>query len=183
MQEASSSQCSPPQPPRVSGSPPCFRRPRAPQFSLFRPIWVVFWGAAWTTMGTQELMLNTRWKVFWGDSSHRWDLMFSVVKPSVIQLRGNQMAPSPLCSASPWPLRAPGQPPQDVRSPQTVVVAVGTRVSGAEARASLVLALASHALSTSQRRFAELTDEAAKYAFPSGRFEPRTLEEALMSGR
>ncbi|ONM06840.1 Heme-binding-like protein chloroplastic [Zea mays] len=91
------------------------------------------------------------------------------------------MAPSPLCSASPWPLRAPGQPPQDVRSPQTVVVAVGTRVSGAEARASLVLALASHALSTSQRRFAELTDEAAKYAFPSGRFEPRTLEEALMS--
>ncbi|KAL5663201.1 hypothetical protein ACJX0J_023309, partial [Zea mays] len=52
------------------------------------------------------------------------------------------------------------QPPRDVRSPRTVVVAAGTRVSGAEARTSLVLALASHALSASQRRFAELADEA-----------------------
>jgi hypothetical protein len=93
------------------------------------------------------------------------------------------MATSPLCSASPRPLRAPGQPPRDARPRRTVVVAAGTRVSGAEARASLVLALASHALSASQRRFAELADETAKYAFPSGRFEPRTLEEALMSGR
>jgi hypothetical protein len=44
--------------------------------------------AAWTAMGTQALMLNTRWKVFRGDSTRRRDLMFSVVKPSVIQLRG-----------------------------------------------------------------------------------------------
>ena len=92
------------------------------------------------------------------------------------------MAPSPLCSASPRLLRAPGQRPRDVRPPRTVVVAAGTRVSGAEARASLVLALASQALSASQRRFADLAGEAAKYAFPSRRFEPRTLEEALMSG-
>jgi hypothetical protein len=183
VQEASSSQCSPPQPPRVSGFPLCFKRPRAPQFSSFRPIRVVFWGAAWTTMGTQALMLNTRWKVFRGDSSRQRDLMFSIVKPSMIQLRGNQMATSPLCSASPRLLRALGQPPRDVHSPRTVVVAAGTRVSRVEARASLVLALASHALSASQRRFAEHTDEASKYAFPSGRFEPRTLEEALMSGR
>lgn len=62
-------------------------------------------------------------------------------------------------------------------------MAAGTRVSGAEARASLVLALASQALSASQRRFADLAVESAKYAFPSRRFEPRTLEEALMSGR
>ncbi|KAG0533261.1 hypothetical protein BDA96_04G177700 [Sorghum bicolor] len=91
--------------------------------------------------------------------------------------------PPPLCSASPRPLRAPGQPPRDdVRPPpRTVVVAAGTRVSGAEARASLVLALASQALSASQRRFADLAVESAKYAFPSRRFEPRTLEEALMS--
>jgi hypothetical protein len=101
----------------------------------------------------------------------------------VIQLWGNQMVSSPLCSASPRALRALGQPPRDVRSPRTVVVAARTRVSGAEARASLVLALASHALSASQRRFAELADEAVKYAFPSGHFEPRTLEEALMSGQ
>ncbi|ONM02783.1 Heme-binding-like protein chloroplastic [Zea mays] len=132
-------------------------------------------------MGTQALMLNTRWKVFRGDSSRQRDLMFSIVKPSMIQLRGNQMATSPLCSASPRLLRALGQPPRDVHSPRTVVVAAGTRVSRVEARASLVLALASHALSASQRRFAEHTDEASKYAFPSGRFEPRTLEEALMS--
>ncbi|CAD6244449.1 unnamed protein product [Miscanthus lutarioriparius] len=95
------------------------------------------------------------------------------------------MAPSPLCSASPRPLRAPGQPPRGIRPPRTVVVAadtrVLTRVSGAEARASLLLALASQALSASQRRFADLAGEAAKYAFPSRRFEPRTLEEALMS--
>ncbi|XP_066318529.1 heme-binding-like protein At3g10130, chloroplastic [Miscanthus floridulus] len=91
------------------------------------------------------------------------------------------MAPSPLCSASQRPLRAPGQRTRDVRPQRTVVVAAGTRVSGAEARASLVLALASQALSASQRRFADLAGEAAKYAFPSRRFEPRTLEEALMS--
>ena len=34
-------------------------------------------------------MLNTRWKVFRGDSTRRRDLMFTVVKPSVIQLRGS----------------------------------------------------------------------------------------------
>ncbi|KAF8686656.1 hypothetical protein HU200_043485 [Digitaria exilis] len=60
-------------------------------------------------------------------------------------------------------------------------MAAGARTSGAEARASLVLALASQALAASQRRAADLAVEAAKYAFPSRRFEPRTLEEALMS--
>jgi len=40
-------------------------------------------------LGTQALMLNTRWKVFRGDSTRRRDLMFTVVKPSVIQLRGS----------------------------------------------------------------------------------------------
>ncbi|CAL4969019.1 unnamed protein product [Urochloa decumbens] len=87
-----------------------------------------------------------------------------------------QMAP--LCSASPRPLEAPGQPRRRVtRPPRTVAVAA----SGAEARVSLVLALASQALAASQRRAADLAAEAAKYAFPSRRFEPRTLEEALMS--
>ncbi|RLN39859.1 protein LURP-one-related 15-like [Panicum miliaceum] len=33
-------------------------------------------------------MLSTRWKVFRGDSTSRRDLLFTVVKPSVIQLRG-----------------------------------------------------------------------------------------------
>jgi hypothetical protein len=46
-----------------------------------------------------------------------------------------------------------------------------------------VLALASQAFAASQRRAADLAAEAAKYAFPSRRFEPRTLEEALMSGQ
>ncbi|KAK3158096.1 hypothetical protein QOZ80_2AG0132860 [Eleusine coracana subsp. coracana] len=67
------------------------------------------------------------------------------------------------------------------RPSRMVVVAAGVRVSGAEARASLVLALASQALATSQRRAADLAAETVKYAFPSRRFEPRTLEEALMS--
>uniref|UniRef100_A0A804RMT3 Protein LURP-one-related 15 n=1 Tax=Zea mays TaxID=4577 RepID=A0A804RMT3_MAIZE len=40
------------------------------------------------TVQESALMLNTRWKVFRGDSTRRRDLMFSVVKPSVIQLRG-----------------------------------------------------------------------------------------------
>ncbi|XP_062219217.1 heme-binding-like protein At3g10130, chloroplastic [Phragmites australis] len=85
-----------------------------------------------------------------------------------------------LCSAPARPtgatLRARGR-----RHARTVVVASGARVSGAEARASLVLALASQALVASQRRAADLAAEAAKYAFPSRRFEARTLEEALMS--
>lgn len=34
-------------------------------------------------------MLSTRWKVFRGDSTRRRDLLFTVVKPSVIQLRGS----------------------------------------------------------------------------------------------
>ncbi|CAN6238311.1 unnamed protein product [Urochloa humidicola] len=85
---------------------------------------------------------------------------------------------APLCSASTRPLGAPGQPRRrGARPPRTVAVAA----SGAEARASLVLALASQALAASQRRAADLAAEAAKYAFPSSRFEPRTLEEALMS--
>lgn len=75
-------------------------------------------------------------------------------------------------------LRARGRRPS-----RMVVVAAGARVSGAEARASLVLALASQALATSQRRAADLVAETVKYAFPSSRFEPRTLEEALMSGQ
>ncbi|KAJ1279386.1 hypothetical protein BS78_04G152100 [Paspalum vaginatum] len=93
------------------------------------------------------------------------------------------MAPLLLCSASPRLLRTPGQAPapRSARPPRTVVVAAGARLSGAEARASLVFALASQALSASQRRAADLAAEAAKYAFPSRRFEPRTLEEALMS--
>jgi hypothetical protein len=33
-------------------------------------------------------LLSTRWKVFRGDSTSRRDLLFTVVKPSVIQLRG-----------------------------------------------------------------------------------------------
>ena len=82
---------------------------------------------------------------------------------------------APLCSASPRPLEAPGQPRLGARPPRTV--------AAAEARASLVLALASQALAASQRRAADLAAEAAKYAFPSRRFEPRTLEEALMSGQ
>ena len=93
----------------------------------------------------------------------------------------NQMAP--LCSASPRPLEAPGQPRRGARPPRTVAAAAGARASGAEARASLVLALASQALAASQRRAADLAVEAAKYAFPSRRFEPRTLEEALMTGQ
>ncbi|OEL25766.1 Heme-binding-like protein [Dichanthelium oligosanthes] len=88
---------------------------------------------------------------------------------------------APLCSASPRPLEAPGRPPRGARPPRTVVVAAGARASGAEARVSLVLALATQALAASQRRAADLATEAAKYAFPSRRFEPRTLEEALMS--
>jgi hypothetical protein len=92
---------------------------------------------------------------------------------------------APLCSASPRPLEAPGQPRRGgaARLPRTVAVAAGARTSGAEARASLVLALASQAFAASQRRAADLAAEAAKYAFPSRRFEPRTLEEALMSGQ
>ncbi|XP_066347831.1 protein LURP-one-related 15-like [Miscanthus floridulus] len=41
------------------------------------------------TIQESALMLNTRWKVFWGDSTRRRDLMFTVVKPTVIQLRGS----------------------------------------------------------------------------------------------
>ncbi|EER90648.1 hypothetical protein BDA96_01G040400 [Sorghum bicolor] len=41
------------------------------------------------TVQESALMLNTRWKVFRGDSTRRRDLMFTVVKPSVIQLRGS----------------------------------------------------------------------------------------------
>jgi len=90
---------------------------------------------------------------------------------------------APLCSASPRPLEAPGQLRRGARPPRTVAVAAGARASGAEARASLVLALASQALAASQRRAGDLAAEAAKYAFPSRRFEPRTLEEALMTGQ
>ncbi|KAL6899154.1 hypothetical protein ACP4OV_005812 [Aristida adscensionis] len=91
---------------------------------------------------------------------------------------------APLCSAPPLParaaLRARGRPPRGLgrRPARSVVVAAA---GGAEARASLVLALATQALAASQRRAADLAAEAAKYAFPSRRFEPRTLEEALMS--
>ena len=46
-----------------------------------------------------------------------------------------------------------------------------------------MLALVSQALAASQRRAVDLVTEAAKYALPSGRFEPRNLEEALMSGQ
>ena len=86
------------------------------------------------------------------------------------------------CSSSSFarvrPPRA-AQRPRGSRPALTVVAAA----SGAEARASLVLALASQALAASQRGAVDLVTEAAKYALPSGRFEPRTLEEALMSGQ
>ena len=92
----------------------------------------------------------------------------------------NQMA-FPCSSSStvrpPRAVRARGQRPRGSR-PTLTVVASG----GAEARASLVLALASQAFAASQRSAVELVTEATKYAFPSSRFEPRTLEEALMSG-
>uniref|UniRef100_A0A0E0K0N0 SOUL heme-binding protein n=1 Tax=Oryza punctata TaxID=4537 RepID=A0A0E0K0N0_ORYPU len=79
-----------------------------------------------------------------------------------------------LCSASARPPLAAGA---RGRRPARVTA----RFSGAEARTSLVLALATQALAASQRRAAELSTEAVKYAFPPRRFEPRTLEEALMS--
>uniref|UniRef100_A0ACD5ZGG9 Uncharacterized protein n=1 Tax=Avena sativa TaxID=4498 RepID=A0ACD5ZGG9_AVESA len=90
------------------------------------------------------------------------------------------------CSSTvrpPRAVRARGQRPRGFRPALTTAVAAGNgiRASGAEARASLVLALASQALAASQRRAVDLVTEAAKYAFPSSRFEPRTLEEALMS--
>ncbi|KAK3154258.1 hypothetical protein QOZ80_2BG0188250 [Eleusine coracana subsp. coracana] len=85
-----------------------------------------------------------------------------------------------LCSTPARPPRA-NLGTRSRRPARMVVVAAGARVSGAEARASLVLALASQALATSQRRAADLAAETVKYAFPSRRFEPRTLEEALMS--
>uniref|UniRef100_K3YV57 SOUL heme-binding protein n=1 Tax=Setaria italica TaxID=4555 RepID=K3YV57_SETIT len=70
---------------------------------------------------------------------------------------------APLCYASPRPLEAPGQPRRrGARPPRTVAVAAGARTNGAEARASLVLALISQALAASQRRAADLAAEAAK---------------------
>lgn len=39
------------------------------------------------TVQESALLMNTRWKVFRGDSTSRRDLLFTVVKPSVIQLR------------------------------------------------------------------------------------------------
>ncbi|KAL8141042.1 hypothetical protein V2J09_007063 [Rumex salicifolius] len=53
-------------------------------------------------------------------------------------------------------------------------------MSAFEARVSLVLALASHSASASQRLLADLVTETAKYVFPR-KFETRNLEEALMS--
>ncbi|CAL4928037.1 unnamed protein product [Urochloa decumbens] len=41
------------------------------------------------TVQESALMLSTRWKAFRGDSTSRRDLLFTVVKPSVIQLRGH----------------------------------------------------------------------------------------------
>lgn len=122
-------------------------------------------------------------------ASHRKNLRAdAATQPQDTTTRGhraetNQMAL--LCSATARPpraFRARGEPPRG-RRPARTVVAAGARISGAEARASLVLALASQALAASQRRAADLAAEAAKYAFPSRRFEPRTLEEALMSGQ
>ncbi|KAM3188846.1 hypothetical protein ACQJBY_067663 [Aegilops geniculata] len=87
----------------------------------------------------------------------------------------------PAVRPPPRAVRARAERPRG-RRPALTVVAAGTRTSsGAEARGSLVLALASQALAASQRRAVDLVTEAAKYALPSGRFEPRTLEEALMS--
>lgn len=39
------------------------------------------------TVQESALVMNTRWKVYRGDSTSRRDLLFTVVKPSVIQLR------------------------------------------------------------------------------------------------
>ncbi|KAG8059065.1 hypothetical protein GUJ93_ZPchr0002g24451 [Zizania palustris] len=84
-----------------------------------------------------------------------------------------------MCSASPRPPRAIGA---RGRRPARTAVAADARATGAaEARASLVLALAAQALAASQQRAADLITEAVKYAFPSRRFEARSLEEALMS--
>ncbi|KQJ99733.1 heme-binding-like protein At3g10130, chloroplastic [Brachypodium distachyon] len=89
-----------------------------------------------------------------------------------------------------FPCSAPVRPPRALRArggrplgrgPALTVVAAVTRVSGSEVRAKLVLALASQALAASQRRAVDLVTEATKYALPSSRFDPRTLEEALMS--
>lgn len=83
----------------------------------------------------------------------------------------------PAVRPPPRAVRARGERPRGLRP----VVAAGTRTSGAEARGSLVLALVSQAIAASQRRALDLVTEAAKYALSSSRFEPRTLEEALMS--
>ncbi|PON42412.1 SOUL heme-binding protein [Parasponia andersonii] len=53
-------------------------------------------------------------------------------------------------------------------------------MSAAEARISLVFALALQTSSTSQRLLVDLATETTKYVFPK-RFDTRTLEEALMS--
>jgi hypothetical protein len=45
------------------------------------------------------------------------------------------------------------------------------------------VAHAAHALPASKRRPPALAPDADNYAIPPRRFEPRTLEEALMSGR
>lgn len=83
-----------------------------------------------------------------------------------------------LCSASARPpLAAGARGRRPARGAARVIGGGG----GAEARASLVVALAAQALAASQRRAAGLAAEAVKYAFPPRRFEPRTLEEALMS--
>uniref|UniRef100_A0A0D9YT70 SOUL heme-binding protein n=1 Tax=Oryza glumipatula TaxID=40148 RepID=A0A0D9YT70_9ORYZ len=84
-----------------------------------------------------------------------------------------------LCSASARPPLAAGA--RGRRPARGTARVIGGGGGGAEARASLVLALATQALAASQRRAAGLAAEAVKYAFPPRRFEPRTLEEALMS--
>lgn len=53
-------------------------------------------------------------------------------------------------------------------------------ISASEARISLIFALASQSTTLSQRLFADVATETAKYLFPKT-FESRTLEEALMT--
>ncbi|XP_027188822.1 heme-binding-like protein At3g10130, chloroplastic isoform X2 [Cicer arietinum] len=55
-------------------------------------------------------------------------------------------------------------------------------ISASEARISLIFALASQSTTLSQRLFADVATETAKYLFPKT-FESRTLEEALMTVR
>uniref|UniRef100_A0A7N0V4A6 SOUL heme-binding protein n=1 Tax=Kalanchoe fedtschenkoi TaxID=63787 RepID=A0A7N0V4A6_KALFE len=111
------------------------------------------------------------------------------ISPTPIIISPSSSTSSPLASSSPPKLFAAPSTSSSIvvkasangRPPSTLAAAQQRRpMSGFEARASLVIALASQAASTSQRLLADLVTETAKYVFPK-RFESRNLEEALMS--